>query len=494
MNWSPREADFGRVIGEQMPWLRNGEVPSLLAPEYQRPLARLLWGRLIGKRRDRFQIILGPRRVGKTTVLYQTVGNLLKHGVRPGRIAWWRLDHPLLSDVPLGDLVRTSIRLARSNEDSPLYLMLDELVYAKDWDLWLKTFYDEAWPVRIAATSSATSLIRRRIMESGVGRWEEHHLLPFQFDEYLDLMGISREIQVGNSLYDTIRRLPLEPDFESKLPSLRQFYLLTGGFPELLIRHDQASLEGKGVSNVLLESQRTLRSDAVERAIYKDIPQSFGLNSPMTLERLFYTLGGQISGILSTSGLAQELGITQPTIDRYLSYLERAFLIFLLPNYSGAESNVQRRLRKLYFVDSAVRNAALQRGLAPLDDPVELGLLLENLAAASLHALGLHSGVRVHHWRRRHSEVDLIYADPRQPMAFEIASSGKHTIKGIQALMSAHSEFRGNAYIVSASSSSKHPSSIGEVGQLSLDLFLLALGAQSRRAQDERMGAGATFE
>ena len=69
--------------------------------------------------------------------------------------------------------------------------MLDEIVYAADWDLWLKTFHDERWPVRIAATSSSTTALRRQRRESGVGRWEEHHLLPCPLEEYLDFAGNS---------------------------------------------------------------------------------------------------------------------------------------------------------------------------------------------------------------------------------------------------------------------------------------------------------------
>jgi hypothetical protein len=51
--------------------------------------------------------------------------------------------------------------------------------------------------------------------------------------------------------------------------------------------------------------------------------------------------------------------------------------------YSGGEAQRQRRGRKLYFVNGAVRNAALHRGLAPLSDRGEMGLLLENLAASA---------------------------------------------------------------------------------------------------------------
>ncbi|MCY4369370.1 MAG: DUF4143 domain-containing protein [bacterium] len=112
------------------------------------------------------------------------------------------------------------------------------------------------------------------------------------------------------------------------------------------------------------------------------------------------------------------MGISQPTFDRYLSYLEHTFLVFTLPNYSGREATVQKRGRKLYFYDGAVRNAALQRGLAVLDNPTELGLLIENLVAASLQTHALRSGIRLHYWRDGNNEVGLIYAHPTQPLSF----------------------------------------------------------------------------
>jgi len=55
--------------------------------------------------RKRFQLLLGPRRVGKSTSLYQTVKNLLDAGVPAKRLWWLRLDHPLLMQVPLKTLV-----------------------------------------------------------------------------------------------------------------------------------------------------------------------------------------------------------------------------------------------------------------------------------------------------------------------------------------------------------------------------------------------------
>ena len=484
--WTPRSSDFEQVLTEQNPWRRQGAVPPSLAPPVERPLAQLLWQRLLRDEPPRYQLVLGPRRVGKTTVLYQTVRHLLKH-VEPQQVWWLRMDHPLLLQMPLGTLVRAVLDASAATTDRPTYLMLDELVYAADWDLWLKTFYDEQWPVRIAATSSATAALRERRVESGVGRWEEQYLMPYLFDEFLHLIGQQHEIAVAHTLGQTLRNLPPGQPADAALGRWRRAFLFVGGFPELLVRQyrDERD-EQPDESNLLLASQQVLRSDAVERAIYKDIPQSFGVDNPMMLERVLYVLAGQIAGLLSPSNIGADLGLSQPTFDRYLSYLKRAFLVFTLSNYSGHEVSVQRRGRKLYFVDGAVRNAALQRGLAPLDDPGEMGTLIENLAAASLHTLSVHAGLRLHHWRDGNHEVDLILEDPRQPLAFEIGTSIHHSRSGLLALMERHEHFRGHSYLVSPQAVVRHPDDTG-MGTLPLDTFLLAVGAQAHQALADRL-------
>jgi predicted AAA+ superfamily ATPase len=485
--WEPRFEDLRRVFDEQNPWLRDGVVPDSLARHIERPLAGQLWRRLYDDEPRRFQLLLGPRRVGKTTVLYQTVRHLLNAGIEANRIWWLRLDHPLLLQVPLDELVRSVLQTTEASIDRPAFLMLDELVYTDRWDLWLKTFYDDRWPVRIGATSSATAALRERRLESGVGRWSEQHLTPYLFTEYLDLVGHGRSVPVERTLAATVAALREGESADPQLGIWRRRFMLIGGFPELLT----TTRDGADEKSELLESQQVLRTDAVERAIYKDIPQSFGVDNPMMLERLLYVLAAQVTGLLSPSNICSDLGLSQPTFDRYLSYLEQAFLVFTLPNYSGKESAVQKRGRKLYFVDGAVRNAALQRGLAPLDDPPELGLLIENLAAATLRSLALHEGVRLHHWREGRDEVDLVFDHPSEPLAFEIGSSPEHSRRGLQAFAARHPRFAGRCYLVAPRAFVAHPPATSSgVGTLPLDLFLLVVGAQAERALADRLVGG----
>lgn len=512
----PEPEELQRVFSEQNPWQRLGEVPPALAPPVERPMAQLLWKRLVPNDLRRFQLILGPRRVGKTTVLYQSVRRLLAERIEPRRIWWMRIDHPFLRSASLGELVREVVGCTGATADHPAYVMLDEVAYAEDWDLWLKTFYDDHWPVQVAATSSATVVLRNRRMESGVGRWEEQFLMPYSFGEFLELIhGEERRLTLpepGSTLGETLRTLPVGPHVDQRLGADRLALVLVGGFPGLLTllsahpggsdvspsdsiddRDTRRSMrmsqvwgsEGEWpmLGDVLLSAQRVLRQDAVERAVYKDIPQSFGVHDPLMLERLLYVLAGQVTGLLSPTRISRDLGLTHTTLDRYLSYLESAFLVFTLPNYSSSEAAVQRRGRKIYFVDGAVRNAVLQRGIGPLEDPAEQGLLLENLVVSELHTLALRSGVRLYHWRERETEVDVIFNHPSDPLAFEIASSSSHTREGLRQLARRHEAFRGRCYLVAPQLPVAQPPADGvDPGTLPLDVFLLAVGSQARQA------------
>lgn len=481
-----------RILAEQNPWQATGRVPATLAPRVERSMAEVLRQGLGHQRLRRFQLVLGPRRVGKTTAMYQAVAGLLRGGIAPERIWWLRLDHPVLMRVPLGDLVRTAVERARATTAAPAIILLDELVYAGDWDLWLKTFYDEAWPVAIAGTSSATAALRQRrlpgssgardgarVLESGVGRWTERYLAPYLLPEYLELLGEGRAVETATSLAGSLRAAVDAPPSLSGVARRRAELLLVGGFPEMLA----AQSPDWDDQTRLLESQRTLRSDAVERAIYKDIPQSFGVDNPLALERLLYVLADQTAGLLSPSRISGQLDMAQPTVERYLSYLERAFLVFTLLNYSGSESGRQRRGRKLHFVDVAVRNAALQRGIAPLDDQVEMGQLLETQAAAHLHSLATRNGVRLFHWRDGKDEVDLVYDDHDEPLAFEIASSVSHSRRGLHALAGRTPRFAGGCWLVAPNAQAVAPNrSEDGIGTLPLELFLLVVGAQAEAA------------
>ncbi len=391
--------------------------------------------------------------------------------------------------VPLDQLVRAIIDLSGAKPTKPAFVFLDELTYAVQWDRWLKTFYDDRWPVCIAASSSSAAELRWGRHESGIGRWDEQHLPPLLFTEYLNLLGLRPDVPDANDFSEMVTAIAARRSQAGDLSPHRERYLLSGGFPELVM--SGGGVGGLDPESLAIRSQDVLRKDAIERAIYKDIPQAVGVESPLMLERVLYTLAGQIGGVLSPQNICKGLGhITQPTLDRYISYLEQSFLIFLLPNYSASEEARQRRGRKVFFVDGAVRNAALLRGTAPLQNLQELGALTENLAASHLHALGVQTSTRVYYWRDRDDEVDLVYDHPTSPLAFEITTGERHQQRGLRAFQDRFPRFAGKCYIVSPGASHARPDASGTPGHLSLDSFLIATSMIAERTLVRRLSGG----
>ncbi len=482
--WTLKPEDYLDALLNQNPWIQLGEVPETLARKVRRPLADELW-RVLLKPQYRYQVVLGPRRVGKTVALYQTIQQLLNTGVAASRLFFLRLDHPLLMHYQLDGWARAIIKRYKGSADSPLFLFLDEVNYAEHWDKWLKTFYDEKWPLRIVATSSATAALRDRNIESGIGRWSEQFLTPYTFNEFLDLKGYDAPPPAAREdLYRTICASIESAVDHSGLEEPLLRFLLVGGFPELLDALQESDIPGE-----LLRSQQVLRSEAVQRVTGMDIPQAFDIRNPLTLERLLYTLAGQLCGLVNNTKLAGMLELTRPTIHQYIRYLEQSYLIFTLPNFAKTEEKVQRKGRKVYFVDGAVRNAALQRGLAPMKDTVEQGILLENAAASHLYSLSLQSGMRLFHWRDGRDEVDLVYNDTSQPVAFEIASSPGHRVTGLQALVERYPEFSGRCFLVTSRGGTYRlpRDSHDGIGRIPLTAFLLAVGTQTRAALRQRL-------
>jgi uncharacterized protein len=97
-----------------------------------------------------------------------------------------------------------------------------------------------------------------------------------------------------------------------------------------------------------------------------------------TLERMFLHICIHPRGLWNEAEMARELGITRPTVSKYLGILEQAFLVFRLPNLA----NAVRGQPKVYLVAPALRQALLAPDEDVVHEPNEWGLLAENTVVA----------------------------------------------------------------------------------------------------------------
>ena len=144
-----------KVLRQYNTWWRNvSEVK-----EESKPQRRLAYYKALEmmkhKTLRRFVVLSGARRVGKTTIMYQMIDNLLEEGINPRNILYISFDNPIIKLVNVEKVL--SIYESLYPLDGTKYVFFDEVQYMEDWELWLKVIYDSRKDFRLTATGSARS-------------------------------------------------------------------------------------------------------------------------------------------------------------------------------------------------------------------------------------------------------------------------------------------------------------------------------------------------
>lgn len=101
------------------------------------------------------------------------------------------------------------------------------------------------------------------------------------------------------------------------------------------------------------------------------------LKKPEILEKILKTLALQIGSEVSYNELSRLVGVDKITVKNYIDILEKAFIIFILKPYSRNLRTELRKLRKIYFYDTGIRNAIINN-FNGLDLRNNKGVLWEN--------------------------------------------------------------------------------------------------------------------
>ena len=262
------------------------------------PQRRVVFDRLLSYLGEihggRAAVLLGPRQVGKTTLLLQLVDDLLDRDWPAANITFFDFsDERLVGQVSPRQIV--DLAPPGLSDTHPRVYLLDEIQNALDWQPWLKSAVDQARRgsqpgVRFVITGSAATALRRAGAESGQGRWDE---IPI---EGLTLVEFLRIFSPGDP----------EPTGRIRDPRMYARYLEVGGFPEHL-----SSLASPN------EVRHRIRADIADRAIVRDLLHT-GLDVER-LRRLFvYLICG--SGNLWNQGKrAEDLEANRKSLSEWLS-------------------------------------------------------------------------------------------------------------------------------------------------------------------------------
>lgn len=394
-----------RVLTGYNPWWKTGMVNPAFSKAYRRFAYYEAMKRLEDTSIRRSVVLTGARRVGKTTIQYQMMDALLKRGVPPQNILFVSLDHPMLKLAQFQDILDIYHENICATQD--VYYFFDEIQYAQDWDSWLKTIYDSQPETKVVATGSASPALVKGSNESGAGRWSVIPVPTLSFYEYCALIGI-KGIDLPKNLRPTdMLRMPQQERgrIMVKLSAVQNHfsrYLTVGGFPELALAQND------------LMAQQTMREDVVDKVLKRDLPSLYGLRNATELERIFLYLCNISSNVVNIEAITKELnGVTRPTVEKYIGYLESANLIYVSYPIDMKDKKVLKASPKIYIADAAIRNAVLMDDDV-LSDPVEMGKMVETAVYKHVAAFYYQKATRVGYYRggRSNKEIDIVVDYP----------------------------------------------------------------------------------
>lgn len=390
-----------KVLTAYNPWWKTGMVNPKLAKSYKRFAFHEAVRRLEQKEIRRSVVLTGTRRVGKTTILYQLIDHLLKKGIAPTKIIYVSMDHPMLKLSAFNDILECYHENIHADWDC--YYFFDEVQYAQDWDKWLKTIYDMQPDTKIVATGSASPVLMKGSQESGAGRWSVVAVPTMSFYEYCDLMNLEKpdldpSVNITSLRYKSQQERAQIMLQLSKVYNHFSRYLQVGGFPELALAEND------------FMAQQILREDVVDKVLKRDLPSLYPIRNSTELERIFLYLCNVSSSVVSIEAIAKELqGVSRPTVENYIRYLESANLIYQSWPIDMGGKKVLKASPKIYIADAALRNAVLMDE-SILADPVEMGKVVETSVYKHVATFYYQNATSVGYYRggRKEKEIDIV--------------------------------------------------------------------------------------
>ncbi len=275
-------------------------------------------------------LIYGARRVGKTVLLQNVIKNFT------GRVLTLNGE-----DYDAQSLLATrSISNYRNLLSGIDLLAIDEAQNIPEIGKIIKLIVDELPGIRVIATGSSSFDLLNKMGEPLVGRASQFILSPFS----------QQELASVESVLETRQNL------ENRL--------IYGSYPDIVAMTESGRKE------------EYLR-DIVNAYLLKDILAMDGVKNAHKMRELLRLIAFQIGSEVSYEELGCQLGMSKNTVERYLSLLEKVFVVYRLGAFSRNLRKEVTKAGKWYFCDNGIRNAVIS-AFSPLSLRQDVGALWEN--------------------------------------------------------------------------------------------------------------------
>lgn len=354
---------------------------------------------------QRAVVITGMRRVGKTTSLHWLLEQV--NSKNKIYLDLERLDQRTVFQENNYDLVINFLRNRGLDLNQPMTVALDEIQYVPNLPSVVKYLSDN-YQIKFLLTGSSSFYLKNYFTESLAGRKVVFEMFPLTFGEFLGFRGVTYRTR---EQFDEMRFDPYE--FE-RLKDYYEDYLIYGGLPSVVLEERPAA-------------RKEILNDIFSSYINIDVRTLADFQKIGELQKLLRVLALRIGNKVDMTKLSSVVGVSRPTLNQYLEFLEKTYVIARLPAYAGGDKP-SSLAKKLYFCDNGIAGILAQVGE---------GALFENAVFNQLKRFGDLAYVA----KGNEYEVDFVLQQDA-PTAFEVKyhptasdhekllrSAGKHGVK-----------------------------------------------------------------
>lgn len=290
----------------------------------QRNLEKTILSRIFKKKAI---LILGPRQVGKTTLLKSLFSN-------QADILWLNGD-----EIDVQNLFSSiSSDRFRAIIGKKKIVIIDEAQRIPEIGLRMKLITDFIPEVQLIATGSSSFELANKVNEPLTGRKWEYKMFPLSFLEMVGHHGLLEE---------------------KRMLSHRLVY---GYYPDVV--------------NSIGEEKEILKQLS-DSYLYKDVLMLEQIKKPEKLVKLLQALALQVGSQVSYNELGSLCGLDYKTVEKYINVLEQTFVVFKLSSFSRNSRNELKNSKKIYFYDNGIRNALISN-FNQIENRTDIGALWEN--------------------------------------------------------------------------------------------------------------------
>ncbi len=309
------------------------------------------------------KVITGVRRCGKSVFARMLM--------KDRKFAYMNFDDERIADIDTDDILSSFYEIYGKDIE---FILLDEIQNLEKWELFANRL--KRMGMNLVITGSNSKLLSRELSTHLTGRHMSMELYPFSFREYLNAMNISDDC--GTTRGKAVMKRELSK------------YIDAGGFPEVVTEHEMPGVYARELYTKILE---------------RDIIGRYGISYKKTFREIAITLLSNPGRSISYNKLKRQFNMkSEHTVKNYVSYLEEAYLIFILKRISRKPVEIEKSNRKVYVIDTSVIKSLSGRFSS------DYGRLYENVVAIDLlRRMSSDPLTEIYYWKnQRHQEVDFV--------------------------------------------------------------------------------------